>query len=110
MTNPDEKSKEIRQREQELEERERAIRLRELESEIYQQDPPLYYPKPDKNKPSKLKRWYRKAINIAKFAGFVMLGIAAVQLGAWIAGVAIVGGLGWFGYKLFLDSKGEDEE
>lgn len=109
MTNPEEKSRELKQKEEELKKREQAIRLKELEQEIYKQDPPLYYPKPDKPKPNKLERWRRKAINVAKFTAFVVAGVAAINLASWMVGLAIVGGLGWFGYKLFLESKEKEE-
>ena len=111
MSDLNDKRKELAHREQQLEERERAIRLAELEQELYQpKELPLYPTQPHQPKPGKLKRLYRKIVRIAKFLGFTIVGIAAIQLGAWIAGLIILAGIVWLAYTLFLDSRAENNQ
>jgi hypothetical protein len=98
------KQKELERRERELEKREQALRLREMERELYDRDPPMYQTVPYQKPEGKLKRWYKKAVKIAKFIGIVIVGIVAVHIGAWLAGVLIVGGLAWLSYKVLFDS------
>lgn len=104
MNNSNNPEKDLEAKQKEIEERERAIRLRELEHELYQKEPPLYKTVPDTPPENKLKRWTRQAIKIGKFVGVVVIGIAAIQLGAWIAGFILVGGIAWFSYKIFFES------
>ena len=99
--NPD---KNIQQRERELQEREQAIRLKELEHELYEKEAPFYKTVPDTPRESKLKRWTRQAVKIGKFVGVVVIGIAAIQLGAWIAGFILVGGIAFVSYKIFFEA------
>lgn len=102
------KANDLEQKEKEIAAREREIRLRELEHELYKQEAPFYKTVPDTPPENKLKRWTRQAVKIGKFLGVVVIGIAAIQLGAWIAGFILVGGIAWFSYKIFFDSDDVD--
>lgn len=96
------------EREQELQAREQAIRLKELEHELYQKEAPFYQTVPDRPPENKLKRWMKQGVKIGKFLGVVVIGIAAIQLGAWIAGCILVGGIAWFSYKIFFEADDVD--
>ncbi|MDY7012021.1 MAG: hypothetical protein SVX43_00240 [Cyanobacteriota bacterium] len=109
MNSEDNRERELKRREHELRQREQELRLRELEAEINGAEPPLH--KTTKHNPpeSKVKLWGRKLVKIAKFVGFVLVGIALVQvalvIGAWVtyllmAGLA--GGIAWIGYAIFF--------
>lgn len=104
MNDYNKQNQDIEQRQKELEAREQAIRLKELEHELYQKEAPFYKTVPDTPPENKLKRWTRQAVKIGKFLGVVVIGIAAIQLGAWIAGFILVGGIAWFSYKIFFNS------
>jgi hypothetical protein len=101
-------NKDLEAKQKELEAREQAIRLKELERELSQREAPFYQTVPDTSPENKLKRWTRQAVKIGKFLGVVVIGIAAIQLGAWIAGVLLVGGIAWFSYKIFFESDDVD--
>jgi hypothetical protein len=98
----------IQNKEREIQAREEAIRLKELEYELYQKEAPFYKTVPDQPPENKLKRWTRQAVKIGKFLGVVVVGIAAIQLGAWIAGFILVGGIAWFSYQIFFNSDDVD--
>ena len=100
--NPDHQSKEqeLKKREAELKEREIKIRMRELEAELDESTPvqPTV-----KHKESLGRPWYRRLPKIAKFGLIVVGVIVAVRVAAWLATLLLIFGVGWAGYKLFLE-------
>ncbi|MDY6938854.1 MAG: hypothetical protein SWY16_14420 [Cyanobacteriota bacterium] len=104
MATPEERERELERRERELREREQAIRLKELEEELSTpEDTPYYTTQKHEPQEGKLKRWSRKLANIGKFLGIVVAVIVSLKIAAWLTSVIIVGGVGWVGYKLFLE-------
>ena len=100
--NPDHQSKEqeLNNREAELKEREIKVRMRELESEL---DDSMPVQPTVKHKQSLSRPWYEGLPKIVRF-GLVVVGvIIAVRLVAWLAGVMLLLGIGWAGYKIFLE-------
>ena len=100
--NPDHQSKEqeFKNREAELKEREIKIRMRELEAEL--EDPTPVQPTV-KHKEPLARPWYKGLPKIAKFGLIVVGVIVAVKVATWLAGMLLVFGIGWAGYKLFLE-------
>ncbi len=101
--NPDHQSKEqeLKNREAELKEREVKMRLRELEAELEDSTPV----QPTTKQTETLGRpWYKRLPKIAKFGLIVVGVIVAVKLATWLATLLLIFGIGWAGYKLFLES------
>jgi hypothetical protein len=117
MTTPEDKDKELQLREAELKAKERELRLRELEAEIYQEhktqateinapEPPLYKTKKDNPPTSSIQKISRKIVKFAKFAAFLVAGIAIIKVGflvgMWITYLIMAGIIAAIGYQTFL--------
>ena len=115
MTTPEDKERELNRREAELQAKERELRLRELEIKIYREqeaqtevvaEPPLYQTRKERPKPNSIQRFGRKLIKFAKFAGFVVAGIAIIKVGffvgMWLTYFLIAGIIAVIGYQIFL--------
>jgi len=117
MNTPKDRDREFSLREAELQAKERELRLRELETEIYQEqkvnepeitnpEPPLY--KTTKHNPpeNSIQKFGRKMVKFAKFAGFVVGGIAIIRvgffIGMWITYLIMAGIIAGIGYQIFL--------
>ena len=100
-----------------FEDREREQRLRELENEIDREqrlsksqtnssEPPLYPTKKHNPPKNSIQRFSRKIVKFAKFAGFVVVGIAIIKagffIGMWITYLIMTGILAAIGYQMFL--------
>ena len=101
--NPDHQSKEeeLKNREAALREREIQIRMRELESELEGSTP--VQPTVKHKKTSLSRPWYRRLPTFAKFGLIVVGVIVAVRVATWAATLLLLFGIGWAGYKLFLE-------
>ena len=117
MNTPEDKEKEFSSREAELQAKERELRLRELETEIYQEqrinNPEIANPEPPLHKTTKhnppensIQKFGRKIVKFAKFAGFVVAGIAIIKVGffvgMWITYLIMAGIIAGIGYQIFL--------
>ena len=114
MSNSEDKQKEFELREAELKAKERELRLREMEAEIYQEhksqevdiDPPLYRTQKHDPEASSIQKFGRKIVKFAKFAGFVVAGIAIIKVGffvgMWITYLLMAGIIATVGYHIFL--------
>ncbi|MGF1523503.1 MAG: hypothetical protein ACFBSF_14400 [Leptolyngbyaceae cyanobacterium] len=103
---PQSKEEELRRRETELKARELQIRMRELEAEMDQT--PVHPTYKHEEPPKKKKRtWYQRIPNIAKFLLMVVFVIVAIRVASWLFTAALVLGLAFVGYKLFLESDRE---
>ena len=114
MTTPEDKERELDRREAKLQAKERELRLRELETEIYREEaevadtaePPLYQTKKHQPKPNSIQRFGRKLVKFAKFAGFVVVGIAVIKagfwIGMWVTYFVLASILAVIGYQIFL--------
>ncbi|MEB3231873.1 MAG: small multi-drug export protein [Leptolyngbyaceae bacterium] len=113
----------LRQREEELRVKEQEIRLRELEMELnkveqrqqsIQPEPPLYETVKHEG-PKPKKSWLRKLPKMLKFGLMIFVTLVLVwtaasiafQLGRILFAAIIVGGIGFMGYKLYLE--GDDD-
>ena len=100
-----------------FEDREREQRLRELENEIDREqrlsksqtnssEPPLYHTKKHNPPENSIQRFGRKIVKFAKFAGFVVVGIAIIKagffVGMWITYLIMAGIIAAIGYQMFL--------
>ncbi|MEL6383380.1 MAG: hypothetical protein AAFQ89_13190 [Cyanobacteria bacterium J06626_18] len=96
------KEEELRRREAELKTRELQIRMRELEAEL---DKTSVHPTYKHEEPPQKKKrtWYERIPNIAKFLMMVVLVIVAIRVASWLFTAALVLGLAFVGYKLFLE-------
>lgn len=116
MTTPEDREPELRRRELEIQAKEQEIRLRELEMELYQEkrqaraidsSPPLYETKKHKSQENALNRFGKKVVKFAKFAGFLIMGIAFIKvgfwIGMWITYLGMISILAFIGYQIFLN-------
>lgn len=95
------KEEELGRREAELKARELQIRMRELEAEL---DATPVHPTYKHEKPSPKKRnWLKQLPSIGKFLLMVVAVIVAIRIATWLATAVLILGLGWVGYKLFLE-------
>lgn len=116
MTTPEDREREFKLRESRLQEKERELKLRELEIEIYQQqaskaevdvsEPPLHQTKKHHASGNSFQRFGRKIVKFAKFAGFVVAGIAIIKagffVGMWLTYLVMTGIIAAIGYQMFL--------
>ncbi|MEL6927814.1 MAG: UbiA family prenyltransferase [Cyanobacteria bacterium J06600_6] len=117
MSTPEDRDREFNLREAELPAKERELRLRELETEIYQSqktsepeiaspEAPLYETRRHDPPPSSIQKFGRKIVKYAKFAGFVVAGIAIIKVGffvgMWITYLLMAGIIAGIGYQIFL--------
>ena len=115
MTTPEDKERELNRREAELQAKERELRLRELETQIYREqeaqteviaEPPLYQTRKEPAKPNSIQKFGRKLVRFAKFAGFVVAGIAIIKVGffvgMWVTYFLMAGMIAAIGYQIFL--------
>lgn len=105
MTDPHHPEEDLRRREQELKEREMSVRLRELESEVYGKSEPareVEVVTDDLPTKSSFKRGLRKAVNVAKFLGVVVVVVVAVRIAVWLAMAIMIGAISYVAYELFL--------
>ncbi|MGK7890032.1 MAG: hypothetical protein AB4042_11915 [Leptolyngbyaceae cyanobacterium] len=128
IMNPENMSEDnLRQREEELRVKEQEIRLRELEMELnkaeqrqqsMQSEPPLYETTKHQD-PQRKKSWLRKLPKTLKFGAIVFASLVLVLSAVFIAkhivaflltigSIVAVGGIGFFGYKLYLDGDDDD--
>jgi hypothetical protein len=82
MNNNDRKEQELRAREQELEQRALELRLRELDAEINPRSVPFYPTQKDQKLTRTLKQ---DLVNVAKFSGLFLGGVAVVYVSQWLA-------------------------
>jgi hypothetical protein len=117
MSTPEERK--LKQQEAELIAKHRELRLRELEIEIYEEQKainpealpdkapaPLYQTRKHKPQVNSIQKLGRKIINYAKFAVFMVAGIAIVKAGFFI-GMSItylfmMGIIAAIGYQIFI--------
>ena len=102
----------IKLQKEQLEAKEKELRLREIEIEIHQDEaaatsePPLH--KTSKHNPpaNSIQKLGIKTLRIAKFIGFVVVGIAVIRaglfIGIWITYLVMAGILAGIGYQIFL--------
>lgn len=117
MTNPHDRDQETKLREAELKARERELRLRELELEIHQSqqasrneihspEPPLYQTKKHQSQENSIQKIANKLVKFAKFAGFMVAGIAIIKagffVGMWLTYLILAGIMAAVGYQIFL--------
>ena len=114
MTTPEDKERELNRREAKLQAKERELKLRELEADIYREEaqteviaePPLYQTRKEQPKPNSIQRLGRKLVKFAKFAGFVVAGIAIIKVGffvgMWLTYFLMAGIIAAIGYQIFL--------
>jgi hypothetical protein len=117
MNTPEDQERELKLREAQLQAKERELRLRELETEIYQEqkfsetevsatEPALYKTRKHHPPASSIQQLGRKIVKFAKFAGFVVAGIAIIKVGffvgMWITYLILAGILAGVGYQIFL--------
>ncbi|MEM7063520.1 MAG: hypothetical protein AAF572_10200 [Cyanobacteria bacterium P01_B01_bin.77] len=100
--NPERQSKEeeLQHREAALKEREIKVRMRELESEIEQANPAQ---PTAKRKPTSSRGWFERLPKFVQFGLLVVGVIVGIRVATWFAGVLILFGIGWVGYKLFIE-------
>lgn len=101
MNYPNDKEHELKRIEQDIKRREQDLRLRELEAEI--NPPPFHQTVKHEQPEGKLQGWGRKLVLFGKFAAFVVTGYVVVRISTIIAGLIIVGIIGFIGYKIFLE-------
>ncbi|HBE20643.1 MAG TPA: hypothetical protein DEG17_25275 [Cyanobacteria bacterium UBA11149] len=101
MNSPRDRASDLQRLEEDIKKREQALRLRELEAEIDR--PPLYQTVKHEQSEGKLQQWGRKLLLFGKFIAFVVAGIVVVRISTILAGIAIVGIIGFIGYKIFLE-------
>lgn len=93
-------------RETELKEREQALRLREIEAELTQTRQGELDPATEtirmQSRETSLSRWRRKLSLGAKLFVILVVAIAGINLGKWIAMAVVIGGVGWLTYKAFF--------
>jgi len=94
-------------RETELKEREQALRLREIEAELAQKREVEIEPATEtvrmQSRETPLSRWRRKLSVAAKLFVILVIAIAGITLGKWIAMAVVIGSIGWLTYKAFFD-------
>ena len=120
MTSKDEKDRELRRKEDELKKREQLLRLKEIENDIEEkakkqqqirepeQEVPFYPTRKDKPPETKVQRWKRKALNVAKFTGFVVATLVTIKVAYTVSLIIMAAGIGWLGYKIFLEKDFRD--
>lgn len=103
--NPDRQSKEeeLQQWEATLKEREIQVRMRELESEIERSNPAQPAAKRKKNKANSSRGWFGRLPKFVQFGLLVVGVLIGIRVASWFAGVLILFGIGWLGYKLFIE-------
>ncbi|MEH1886763.1 DUF3040 domain-containing protein [Nostoc sp.] len=102
MTSESNRQKELEHRERLLREREVELRLREMETNIHATDAAFH--QTVKHQPDE-KPWMKKLILGGKLFALGVVALVAVRIASVLAGLIIVGALGWVSYKLFLESK-----
>lgn len=103
--NPNRQSKEeeLQRREAVLKEREIKVRMRELESEIERSSPAQPTAKHRKHKAASGHGWFGRLPKFVQFGLLVVGVIVGIRVASWFAGVLILFGIGWVGYKLFIE-------
>ncbi|MCC0178789.1 hypothetical protein I4641_17600 [Waterburya agarophytonicola K14] len=114
MTTPEDREREFNLREAELQAKERELKLREMETEIYQEqkhqevdiEPQMYRTQKHNPSDSSIQKFGKKIVKFAKFAGFVVGGIAIIKIGffvgMWITYLIMTGIIAAVGYQIFL--------
>jgi hypothetical protein len=114
MNTPEDRERDFNLREAELQARERELKLREMEAEIYQNqqsqevDIDLPVSRTQKHHPSdtSMQKFSKKIVKFAKFAGFMVGGIAIIKIGffvgMWLAYFMMAGIIAAIGYQIFL--------
>ena len=114
MGNSEDKQREFELREAELQAKERELKLREMEAEIYQEqksqevdiDPPLYRTQKHDPEANSMQKIGRKIVKFAKFAGFMVAGVAIIKagfwVGMWVTYLLMAGIIATVGYYIFL--------
>jgi len=117
MNNSEDRERELSFREAQLQAKERELRLRELETEIDREqknnesdlaasEPPLHKTRKHDRSENSIQNLGRKMVRFAKFAGFVVAGIAIIKagffVGMWIAYLIMAGIIAGIGYQIFL--------
>ena len=95
------KEEQLRRREAELKARELQIRMRELEAEL--DSTPVHPTYKHKETPTNKRTWLKQLPNIGKFLLMIVAVIVAIRIATWLATAALIVGIGWVGYKLFLE-------
>jgi hypothetical protein len=114
MTTPEDRERDFNLREAELQARERELRLKEMEAEIYHNqqsqevniEPPLYRTQKHDAVDNSIQKFSKKIVKFAKFAGFMVGGIAIVKIGffvgMWLTYLMMAGIIAAIGYQIFL--------
>ncbi|MEA5582697.1 hypothetical protein VB620_15265 [Nodularia harveyana UHCC-0300] len=101
MTSPDNRYREIEERERKLREREVEVRLREMEADINLPIHQTVKHQPDKPK----KSWIQTIVIGGKLFFLGVTALVAVRIASAIATIVIISALIWMSYKLFFDSE-----
>ncbi|MBF2005821.1 hypothetical protein ACF3DV_17905 [Chlorogloeopsis fritschii PCC 9212] len=104
MESEEDKYKHLQRIEHQLRQKETEQRLQELEAEIHAKDINVYKPIKDKPEASGKLRQTQVILGLKLFA-FAIVTIAAVKIASVLAGVIIVGTIGFVAYKLFFTEK-----
>nr|WP_243146825.1 hypothetical protein [Scytonema sp. UIC 10036] len=80
------------------------MRLRELDNQMNADNAEVYQTVKHQSKNFE-KPWQKKAILGAKLFALGVIAIVAVKVASFIAGIVIIGLLGFVAYKLFFDQK-----
>lgn len=114
MTTPEDKERQLNRREAKLEAKERELRLRELEIEVHREETkkaevdsePFYQTQKHQPKPNLIQTFGRKLVKFAKFAGFIVAGIALIKagflVGMWLTYFALTAIMAVISYQIFL--------
>ncbi|MUG93040.1 DUF3040 domain-containing protein [Scytonema sp. UIC 10036] len=104
MKSPEDKYKDLERVERQLREKETELRLRELDNQMNADNAEVYQTVKHQSKNFE-KPWQKKAILGAKLFALGVIAIVAVKVASFIAGIVIIGLLGFVAYKLFFDQK-----
>ncbi|MEL7086198.1 MAG: hypothetical protein AAF268_14905 [Cyanobacteria bacterium P01_A01_bin.3] len=99
------REQDLRQREAELGERELSLRLKEMEIELQKAKGDRLSTEtvaPPTQRPGRIRRWRRNAIEGLKLFAVVVAVIAAIRLAYWLASVLVVLAVGYLVYKLYF--------
>jgi Flp pilus assembly protein TadB len=102
VKSPEDKYENLERIERQIREKETELRLRHLEDRVNADNAKVY--PTVKHQPEKSEKlWQKKAILGAKLFALGVMAIVAVKVASFLAGIVIIGLLGFVAYKLFFD-------
>ena len=114
MPSLDPQEQNFQQREADLRERELALKLKEMERELdlaKRSNPRRQKTHNLEQRPSRIRRWRRNAIEGVKLFFVVVLVVSAIRVAYWLASIFLVLGVSYLVYKLFFaDRFNRDED